>query len=72
MNLTFYTGIETPRGANDETLAPDWSEGKPGHGEPTLWTHYNEKARRYDDDLVKDLNNTLDTLLLFVGPLAFF
>lgn len=60
-------GVETRRGPNDETLIPDWNEGKPGHGEPTLWTHYNNKSRHFDDDLVKDLNNTLDTLMLFAG-----
>ena len=45
-------------------MAPNWDKNQETQ---TLWTHYNNKARHFDDDLVKDLNNTLDTLLLFVS-----
>jgi hypothetical protein len=34
---------------------------------PTIWGYYSHMGGHYDKDLVKDANNTVEVLLIFVS-----
>jgi hypothetical protein len=35
----------------------------------SVWAQYNQKAESFDSDLIKDANNTVEVLLVFVSSL---
>jgi hypothetical protein len=39
--------------------------------DPTIWQYYNSKAETVDEEMIKDWNEGLKTLLLFVSQLTF-
>ncbi|CCA72431.1 hypothetical protein PIIN_06367 [Serendipita indica DSM 11827] len=54
----------TPTVDNITQLAPSGSDQKDA---PTIWQLYMRGANSYDQDLTKDINNTVDVLLIFAG-----
>ncbi|CAG7854392.1 SubName: Full=Uncharacterized protein {ECO:0000313/EMBL:CCA72428.1} [Serendipita indica DSM 11827] len=65
------TALGTERLNNSTAFPSSWlqsnddAEGAPI--QPTVWSVYMRKGHNYDDDLVKDANNTVDVLLIFAG-----
>lgn len=57
-------GLGTPTVDNITQLAPSGSDQKDA---PTIWQLYMRGANSYDQDLIKDINNTVDVLLIFAG-----
>jgi hypothetical protein len=54
---------------HDKTAPPPILEHGVSNSEdqPTIWGFYTQRAEHYDRDLVKDANNTVEVLLIFVS-----
>lgn len=59
-------GIPDKRTAADPNLEAD------NKAPATAWEIYNNRAFTHDKELIKDWNDTLNTLLVFVSPIFAF